>query len=241
MQTTNHSPSTVAFSDLRLDWPGLGDEAPLAHSTQLAPGVTFDIRVHQGDAVCGSPPAATGSPPPDEPVAIGHASVDGGAPQLIAVPIEDRRSVLPRVYSMSCQAQRLTWAADVHFGDEWTPSTTADGRPAVVGTLEVRRNESDATITVTRIDGSVLLRISPVTPADPLTVLAPGQQAASIPIVIEQSGNCSPHALAESKKTFIIPVTVGIGEEPAAADVVTFDAPAKAVLNRVINESCGVG
>ena len=71
--------------------------------------------------------------------------------------------------------------------------------------------------------------------------MAPDQQAATIPIVIEQSGNCTAHAVADSKKTFFIPVGVAIGDEAPAADVITFDPPAKALLTRLINESCGVG
>ena len=145
------------------------------------------------------------------------------------------------MYRASCQAQRLAWAADLSFGDEWTPATTAAGKPAVHGTLEVRRNESDAALVITNIGGSVLLRISPLAPADPVLTLAPDQQAATIPILVQQSGNCAAHALAESKKTFLIPIGVAIGDEEPAADVVTFDAPAKQLLNQLINDSCGVG
>jgi len=241
VQTTNGSSSTVQFSDLRLEWDGLSDEAPYERSTQLGPGVTFDLRVHQGDAVCGTPPDARGAPPPGAPLAVGHAAVDGGPSELVAVPIDDRRSILPRVYRTSCQAQRLAWAADLRFGSEWTPATTTAGKPAVHGTIEVHRNESDAPLVITNIGGSVLLRISPLAPSDPVLVLAPDQQTATIPIVVEQSGNCAAHALAESKKTFFIPIGVAIGDEDPAADVITFDAPAKQVLNQLINESCGVG
>jgi hypothetical protein len=241
VQTTNRSTFTVQFRDLRLAWAGLSDEEPYVRTTELGPGVTFDIRVLQGDAACGSPPAADGAPPPGAPVALGHVSVDGGPPELIAVPVEDRRAVLPRVYRTSCQAQHLAWAADLRFGAAWTPTTNAAGLPAMLGTIEVHRDQSDQTIVVTRVDGSVLLRINPVTPSAPVAVLAPEQQATTIPIVIEQSGNCAAHALAESKKTFFIPIGVAIGDEPAAAAVITFDPPAKALLNQLINESCGVG
>jgi hypothetical protein len=241
VQTTNASTSTLRFSDLRLEWDGLGDAAAYERSTQLGPGVTFDLRVHQGDAVCGTPPTAGGAPPPGAPLAVGHASVDGAPPELIAVPIDDRRAILPRVFEMSCQAQRLAWAVDVQFGDSWTPTTTAAGAPALQGTIEVRRNGSTERVAITDIAGSVLLRISPVAPASPVLVLTPDQRDATIPIMVEQSGNCSGHALAESKKTFIIPIGVAIGDEASAADVITFDAAAKQRLNQLINESCGVG
>ena len=87
----------------------------------------------------------------------------------------------------------------------------------------------------------MLLRISPLAPSDPVPCSPPTSRRATIPIVIEQSGNCAAHALAESKKTFFIPIGVAIGDEEPAADVITFDAPAKQLLNQLINESCGVG
>jgi hypothetical protein len=241
VQTTNRSSSTVQFSDLRLHWPGLAVSEPYVRSTQIAPGVTFDIRVRQGEAVCGDPPRADRAPPADAAIAVGTATVDGAPPVMVAIPIEDERSILPKVFRRSCQEQRLTWAAELRFGDRWTPSTTASGKPAVLGTLELRRHLSDEALTITQINGSVLLRISAVQPSDPVVTLDGGQDTASVPIVIEQSGNCDAHALIESKKTFIIPIGLAIGDEDPLAYVIRFDNPTRQLLNRMINESCGVG
>jgi hypothetical protein len=241
VQTTNRSTSTVRFRDLRLRWSGLTHNEPYVRSTQISPGVTFDLRVRQGDAVCGDPPRPDGTPPGDAAVAVGDASIDGAAPVVVAIPIHDERAILPKVYRRSCQDQHLEWAADLRFGDHWTPSTAAPGKPAVLGTIELRRRRSDETLTITRIDGSVLLRISAVKPSDPIVTLSPGQVAATIPIVIEQSGNCDAHALAESKKTFIIPIGLAVGDDEPTADVITFDTPTEQLLNRMINESCGLG
>ena len=59
--------------------------------------------------------------------------------------------------------------------------------------------------------------------------------------MVEQSGNCAPHALIESKKTFIIPIGFAVGDDEPTAYVITFDTPARNVLNDMINESCGLG
>jgi hypothetical protein len=241
VQTSNRSSSTVQFRDLRLRWPGLATTEPYVRSTQLSPGVTFDVRVRQGAAVCGDPPRVDGVPPADAAIAVGIASVDGAPPVAVAIPIDDERAILPKVYRRSCQEQRLTWAAELRFGDHWAPATTASGKPAVLGTLELRRHRSDEPLTITRINGSVLLRISAVAASDPVVTLDPGQDAASIPITIAQSGNCDAHALIESKKTFIIPIGLAIGEADPMAYVIRFDTPTKQLLNRMINESCGVG
>ena len=241
VQTTNGSSSTVQFTDLRLEWEGLSDEAPREPRHAARAGRHARPARQPGRCRLRHAARCPRHATPGAPLAVGHAAVDGGPPELVAVPIEDRRSILPRVYRASCQAQRLAWAADLSFGDEWTPATTPDGMPAVHGTLEVARNESDAPLVITNIGGSVLLRISPLAPSDPVAVLAPDQQAATIPILVEQSGNCAAHTLAESKKTFLIPIGVAIGDEEPAADVVSFDASAKQLLNQLINVSCGVG
>lgn len=241
VKTTNRSTSTIVFQDLRLVWPGIGAAEPLVRSTQLSPGVQFDVRVQQGAAVCGDPPVTTSSAPTDDAIAVGRATIDGSSPRLVAVPIDDEYAILQRVFARSCQDQRVRWAADLRFGDTWTPSTTASGEPAVLGTIELRRNRSDEELTITEINGSVLLRIGPATPSDPVVTLAPGDDAATIPIRIEQSGNCADHALAESKKTFIIPIDLAIGGAESLAYTIRFDTAAQLILNPMINESCGVG
>ena len=231
----------MQFRDLRLQWAGITSEEPHVRSTQVAPGVTFDIRVRQGDAVCGDPPRPDSSPPDGAAFAVGNASIDGAPPVVVAVPIDDERAILPKVYERSCQEQRLRWAGELRFGDTWTPSTTAAGKPAVLGTIELRRHESDEALTITQINGSVLLRISAVSPSDPVVTLAPEEDTATVPIRIEQSGNCSAHALIESKKTFIIPIGFAVGDDEPTAYVITFDTPARGLLNEMINDSCGIG
>jgi hypothetical protein len=242
VKTTNRSASTLEFLDLRLEWPGITSTEPLARPTRLAPGIRLDLRVRQGDAVCGDPPVTTGSPPAEPAMAVGQASIDGAAtPVLVAVPIDDEDAILPRIWARSCRDQRVRWAADLRFGDTWTPTTTPAGAPAVLGTIELQRSGSPDELAITEINGSVLLRIGAVTPADPVAVLAPGDDAATIPIRVEQSGNCAAHALIESKKTFIIPIDLAIGADESLAYVIRFDDSAQRILNAMINESCGLG
>ena len=241
VKTTNRSASTVTLEDLHLQWPGLTDAPPLARPTQFAPGVTFDLRVRVATAVCGDPPTLERPIPSGDAVAIGRAAVDGAAPVEIAIPIDDEAGILPKIYRRSCRDQRLAWAAELRFGDRWTPTTTPSGGPAVAGTLELRRRQSDERLAITRINGSVLLSIDAASAGDPVAILEPGEQAVSVPILVSQSGNCSAHALIESKKTFIIPIGFAIGDDEPTDYVVTFDVPARDVINPMINESCGLG
>ena len=97
-------------------------------------------------------------------------------------------------------------------------------------------------IVVTRLDGSVLLRVDPQdTNADPILRLAPGTDSAELPIVIEQSGRCDAHALAESKKTYILPVEVSLDGERAIAYDLIIPVALRGRFGDMINQSCGVG
>ena len=111
---------------------------------------------------------------------------------------------------------------------------------AVSGTVEMRRNHSAEPISLIRLNGSVLLRLVDLSPSTPVAVLEAGQDALTVPILIEQSGRCEAHALAESKKTYLIVLDVGIGDEPPIGDEVAFDTTSRVVLGKMINDSCGV-
>ena len=105
----------------------------------------------------------------------------------------------------------------MRFGDTWTPTTAVDGQPALAGTLEVQRVDHDTPVTIETVGGSG--RCWRCTPADdvrPALVLQPGAASGQIPLVVEQSGNSATHALAESKKTFILPVEVVLGDATVA-------------------------
>jgi hypothetical protein len=240
VKATNRSSSSVDVLDLRLDWPGITDNEPLARGVLVSPGQRVDIPVNAGRSVCSDPPGADEQPPPDAPFAVGQASIDGGPPVEISIPITDSGRILPRIFPLSCRDQRVQWAAKVSFGTTWTPTTTSDGAPAVAGTIEMRRNHSTEPISIKHLNGSVLLRLLDPTPSDPVAVLEAGEDALSVPIVIVQSGRCEAHALAESKKTYLIVLDVAIGHEPSIGDEIAFDIPTRVLLGRMINESCGV-
>src|SRR5262249_54553451 len=160
------------------------DNEPLARGVLVSPGQRVDIPINAGRSVCSDPPGADEQPPADPPFAVGRASIDGGPPVEISIPITDSGQILPKIFPLSCRDQRVQWAATVSFGTAWTPTTTSDGAPAVAGTIEMRRNHSDEPIALKHLNGSVLLRLLDPTPSDPVAVLEAGQDALSVPIVI---------------------------------------------------------
>ena len=241
VKATNRSTSSVDVLDLRLDWAGVTGNDPLARGVLVSPGQRVDIPINAGRAVCSDPPGADEHPPAAPAAAVGHVSIDGGPPEVISIPITDSGKILPKIFPLSCRDQRVQWAAKVSFGTTWTRTTTSDGAPAVSGTVEMRRNHSTEPITLVRLNGSVLLRLVDLSPSTPAAVLEAGQDSLTVPILIQQSGRCEAHALAESKKTYLIVLDVDIGDEPPIGDEVAFDMPSRVVLGKMINDSCGVG
>ena len=72
VKATNRSRSSVDILDLRLDWPGITGNKPLARRVLLPPGQRFDIPINAGRAVCSDPPGADEQPPPGRVLALGR-------------------------------------------------------------------------------------------------------------------------------------------------------------------------
>ena len=132
-------------------------------------------------------------------------------------------------------------AAKIAFGPTWT-DVTEDGVPGIAGTIILERNNGNEPVALTDVRGSVLLTVHATRESSTaLLTLPPGTSRRELPIVIVESGNCFPHALAESKKTFILPVEVSLDGEPSLTYELTIDVADRSQFGEMINESCGVG
>lgn len=243
IQVVNRSTRTVRLSELRLTWAGLTATPAGARSELVGPGQVLDLPVPLGDAVCGDPPRADARVPASAARASATQAWEGAAAGPVNIPITDTRGVLARVYRPDCQRQSVEYAAAVAFDPEWTDTTASDGRPAALGTLRLRRRHGSDPVTVTQINGSVLLSIAPVTPAAAgalLLTLAGNAADATLPVILTESGRCEAHALAESKHTFFLPVALAVAASPVVLIDVIPDDAAKIQLLKMINRSCGV-
>ena len=165
---------------------------------------------------------------------------EGGAAIETAIPIADKLHVLARVFPQSCREQRIMNAVRIGFGDTWTPAER-DGVPALAGTIVLERNTGDELVELVRLDGSVLLTVYSERDGQPAVLaLGPGVARAELPVVIVQSGQCAAHALAESKKTYILPVLVSLAGEPPLPYDLSLDESVRPQFGTLINTACGV-
>jgi hypothetical protein len=243
VRVTNTSQVKVRIMQIQLVWPGLTVVAPTVRSDLLSPGQTLDVPIDYGVAVCSETPPGVDETPPDAP-AVAAATVkigDSGPVVPTYIPIADQLHIFNRIFGPSCRDQRIQDVAKITFGPTWT-EVTEGGVPGLAGTIVMERNNGNEPVTLTDMGGSVLLSVHAAREsAAALATLAPGRSRLEVPIVFVESGNCFPHALAESKKTFILPAQVSLNGEPPLTYELTIDVADRSQFGQMINESCGVG
>lgn len=239
IQVVNGSGRTIELTSLQLVWPGLSTQPPVVAQHVMSAGQIADLPVPAGEAICSDPPRLDERLPDTPAVARATVSVDGGAPAALEIPITDTRHVLDRVYVPACRVQSVGYNATVAFDPTWT-DIQLNGKAAVTGTLRMTRNQGDDPVIIDDITRTVLLQFRTVQPTNgPLLTLAAGQHEATVAVVLTESGDCRPHAIAESKHTFFLPASLRVGDVPVVIYVIP-DATSQPQILTMINKFCGL-
>lgn len=228
IQVTNHTAAAIDVATARIDWAGLAVIAPTPVDYPVAPGVTVDLKVDYGDAVCSDPPLVAEAVPTD-PIVVEAVTAAG---ETLRWPVDDVRGVLARVHGLDCRRQAVEYLVGVEIGRTWTPNATGD---AVTGELVLTRDHATGPATLTGISGSVLLNVDVAPGAE--TELA--GDALTIPIVITSAHRCEPHALADSKKTYDFQVTIEIDGTDASISV-SPDVADQPTVFEPVKVTCGL-
>lgn len=228
LQVTSHAAAPIDIATARLDWPGLAPIAPTELAYPLVPGVTVDLRVDYGTAVCGDPPRVD-DPAPDAPIVAEVTTADG---KTLRWPVDDVRGVLARVHELDCRRQAVDHLVGVAIGTAWAPSPEGD---AVTGELVLTRRAATGPVAITGISGSVLLNVDL---ADGAGAEMTGDHAV-VPIVVTSAQRCEAHALADSKKTFDFQVSLLVDGVAASISVGPDPADETTVFRPVV-VTCGL-
>ena len=213
---TGEEPFTVTA--VALDSPGFEPVPPREASTEFAPGRTIDLPVAYGEPRCDRPaePAV---------VRLTVARPDGTAEDL-RVPLA--AEIMTRIHDEECAVLALgeMVAVDV-IGLE-------DADDAVTGQLRLTRRDGEEPVTVARVGRSVILDVAGnELPAE----MAADEAELTTPLVFT-SATCDPHALAETKKPYVFPLEVTVGEgEPVVMDLPVDDA-LRARLEALVDRVC---
>jgi len=237
IQIINGSDRTIEVTSLQLLWPAMREQPPVTTPHVLSAGQIVDLPVPAGEWICSDPPRLDEHLPAVRAFAAATVSFDGGPPATVMIPITDTRHVLDRVYIPACQVQRVAYNATVAFDPTWT-DIDLDGKPAVAGLLRMTRRHGTEAVVIDEIGRSVLLQFRPATPTNgPLLTLAADQQQASVPVVLTESGECRPHALADSKHTFLLPASLHLDTTPVVIYIIPDTASQPQILT-MITTSC---
>jgi hypothetical protein len=187
-----------------------------------APGQTIDLPTPFGAPRC--------EVAPEPAAALLTVQRPDGALEELRVPLTGE--TLARVHAEECAVEVLLSDVGIAVG-ELTP--TADGR-RLSGAVLVTRRGSDEPVALTALARSVLLE--PV-PADPLPVTMPAaDDELELPVTFEPA-TCDPHVLAETKKPFVFPLTVVVGQADGVPVDLPVDDAQRAALQALVDRVCG--
>jgi hypothetical protein len=213
---TGAEPFTVTA--VALDSPGFAELPATDVTADFAPGRVIDLPAPYGPARCQVDPL---------PAAAQVTVVrPGAAAEVLRVPLA--AEVLTRIHDEECAVRAVTDVVDIAV------TGLAEDGDALTGSLTLTRRGGDETVVATRLGRSVLLEAR----ADELPLeLAGGEGSAATPVVFTPA-TCDPHVLSETKKPYVFPLAVLVGDgEPVAVDL-PLDEAARALLAALVQRVC---
>lgn len=237
IKVRNTGAEPVRVVDLRLQWEGLEVVGPVVQDHLLGVGHALDLRTPYGDARCTD---GFSLDPPSTKSAFAEATIEltDGSTETVAIPIDDVEEQLARLFRVDCRRQFIESVVTLELRGPWE-RVDPDGVATLRGALAVERGAGDRTITISDVDGSVLLDVRPAVPASgPLLVLGPEKAEGEVPIDVT-SARCDAHALGESKKTYVFQVEIDVGDGPEGV-VISPPAATEPEMFQVIVDGCGL-
>jgi hypothetical protein len=143
---------------------------------------------------------------------------------------------LERVREKDCTQQAVRRAVRLSLED-WRLEQDADGH-VVRARLRLRRGQTTEAVSVDGFGGNVLYTIRARPPAAvPLVTLAPGQAETVLPLEVRAT-RCDPHALAESKQSYVVRLHLVVGASPAQLTTVRADEDDTRLLDELTARTC---
>ncbi len=210
-----------AVTAVALDSPGFVPLPAVALTASFVPGRRIDLPTPYGDPVCDT--AA-------EPAAARLTVVrPGGAVEELRVPLA--AGALTEIHTRLCAAVAV---------EELVTVTVADLVPdgdALTGRLVLTRDgDDDATVTAARVEGNVLYAAEAELPLE----LAGGEREVAAGVVF-RTARCDPHALAETKQPYLMPLAVTVDGGPEVLLDLPLDDAQRGQLRELTDRICVPG
>jgi hypothetical protein len=216
---TNTGADPFAVTATQLDSPGFATVPAKPVTARYAPGQTIDLPTPFGPVDC-----SVGVDPVGARVWVTRA--DGTAEELL-IPLTG--GTMAQVHAGECAIEQVLSVVDIAVAD------LTDAGETMTGDVVLDRRSGDEPIEVTRLGGSVVLEPKP--DGDLPVTLAPGEQELRIPVTFD-AARCDPHALAETKKPYVFPLAVTVGDGDGVPVPLPLDDAQKAQLQGLLDRVC---
>jgi hypothetical protein len=214
---TGDAPFTVHA--VAVESPGFAPLPATVVTASYAPGRTIDLPTPFGDPVCAAAPLPAAA-------SVTVARPDGAVEQL-TVPLS--ADVLQRIHDEECAVLAVEEVVDISV------TGLRAGPEAVSGSLTLtRRGGHREPVTARRLNRSVLLD---VTAEDLPLRLSRDEETASAPVSFAPA-TCDPHVLSETKKPYVFPLAVTVGDGREVPVDLPVDQAAKDLLATLVQRVC---
>lgn len=218
----------VEITSLRLEDPRFAQVPPTRRDTTV--DRLLYVPVDIGQAICGSPAASTvaavalGVPGSDEPVTL---PLDAHGDEQLA-----------QRHQAACKREAVLDAVAIRFAPSWRPT----GQPATArGALTLDRLASQEPITLAEAQGTVIfvLEVPGRRPGEDIARLGRGEDHVEVPVEVS-AARCDPHALIESKRTYVFQAWVAVGDDEPVFLTVEPHGRARVALEQLLTRGCGI-
>lgn len=227
---TNPGPRAVVVHRLDLLAEGFADDPPAELEVEVPPGRRIDLRVPYGPARCDS-----GRRPGEPDAALLDVRDAEGQRHDVRLELPAGGGLLDRLHARECTERQLRAAVDVRLSAQWS-RVGAELR----GALVLERRSGRAPVTVVEPGGNVLFTVRPVTPGTPLGTLGADATRLELPLRITAT-RCDAHALAESKRSYVLAFHVALGGAAPQLTSTTADPGLQRRLDRLALDTCRPG
>ena len=238
---TSHELDTLHVVGVRLLSPGLEEVEPTPTDVTYVRGQTIDLAAEYGRPLCAGELDGEANP-----LSVELTVEVDSATTTETVDITDAGAAsLGRLVDTECALVALSRRVEVDYVGGFSRAVAEDGSQVLRGALRFARPPGtipDKTVTVSLLDGSVLLIFRPVdgsTPGQPLVRLGPTERSELLPVEMTSTGRCSGHELGESKQTFLLGVFVRRAGDPLQRVIVKPSPRQQLQGLRLISDICG--
>lgn len=212
---TGDAPFTV--TSVALDSAGFEPLEATAVEAGFVPGRVIDLPIPYGEPVCAVAPLP----------AVASLTVvrPGGAVEDLTVPLV--AEVLGRIHREECAALAVLEVVGVEV-----TGLREDG-DALRGELTLTRLKGEEQVTASRLGRSVLIDAT----VDSLPLELAGEPLVSTTVTFTPA-TCDPHVLAETKKPYVFPLAVTVGDDETVSVDLPLDEAARSRLAALVQRVC---